>query len=420
MLSFVAGGCATHAGTSLVPDGSELPRLAAEYAARPADMAVAVRLGAGYRDAGRLDAARRVLEGARSLDPSNDAAALFLGLTYEDMDRASDARLVYEEYLEGPWSGVLDEEIASRLPVIRRTELRARVAASLRDEAALASTAPDPYTIAVFPFEYRGADERLTPLGRAFAAMLVTDLSKTDRLSVLERTDVDLLLEEVALVNSDRVDRSTAAKGGRLLGAAHVVQGLLGGRGGEGSPLTLDGALVDVVAGPDEPTALTDEARIDDVFEMEKRVAFSIYESLGIELTAAERELVSNRSTDNLQALLAFGHGLEAEALGAPDQALRHFEEAAALDPGFVEAGAALSRGAAAQATSTTTAAVAQRAEAHLQASQTDQFVGVREMLEGVETLVPTGEGRDPLEELGGLLDGPNGLRITIGRPGGK
>ncbi len=418
----IVGGCASATGLSFIPVASEMPALAQEFAMRPSDTGVALRLGAGYRAAGLLPEAAVVLESVRTIDPGDDAAALFLGLTYEDMGRLVEARTVYEDYLDSGASGLLTSEIEARVEIVRKQELRATIAASLRGESILASTVPEPNTIAVFPFVYQGSDDRLQPLGRAFAAMLVTDLSKTDRLTVLERTDVDMLLEEAALVAADRVEVSTAARGGMLLGAASVVQGLLGGRGDRASPITLEGAVVEVAEGPVRETSLSDETRIEGVFTMEKRVAFSVYESLGIQLTPAEREHINRRATDNLQALLAFGLGLEAEAVRAFDQAARHFREAVVMDPRFAEARAAAARSDQAQRSAVSTEAVASRAAAELeQASGFESYFDLHAMLEGVEGLVPTGEERDGLEEVGtfDVEDVGSGLRITVRRPGG-
>jgi len=69
--------------------------------------------------------------------------------------------------------------------------------------------------------------------------------------------------------------------------------------------------------------------------EAEKRMVFGIIEELGVELTAAERERISERQTESLDALLAFGRGLAAMDRGDFEAAVQDFEAAVDIDPGF-------------------------------------------------------------------------------------
>src|SRR5690606_20054840 len=119
----------------------------------------------------------------------------------------------------------------------------------------LAATPPVPATVAIFPFLVQMRDSTFRPLGRAMAEMLVTDLSQTDRLRVLERLRVQALADEMSLVEEGLIDPATAARGGRMLGAARVVQGSIAG---SEAALQLDAAVVGVEsAGLDVQSAST-------------------------------------------------------------------------------------------------------------------------------------------------------------------
>lgn len=74
---------------------------------------------------------------------------------------------------------------------------------------------------------------------------------------------------------------------------------------------------------------------IDRFFAMEKQLAFDLYEELGVELTPAERERVSEYQTESIEALLAYGRGLAAYDAGDFDLAQQYFSEAAGIDPSF-------------------------------------------------------------------------------------
>jgi len=119
------------------------------------------------------------------------------------------------------------------------------------------------------------------------------------------------LLDEVALGQSGLVDATTAARGGRLLGAGRVVRGQVSG---SEARLRLEAAVVRVGAAG-QPGTVSQEDAGARLFEMEKALAFQIYEEMGVSLTQAERERVGRRYTENLQALL----GLAGWRLAAVD-----------------------------------------------------------------------------------------------------
>jgi tetratricopeptide (TPR) repeat protein len=344
------------------PAAAELPRLEARVAAAPSDPELAVRLAHGYYAAGRLEEARPLLERATTQRPGDATAAFLLGVTYEDLGEFADARRLYRAYIDAGPPTPLRRELANRLPLLQRRELQALVRASLAREAELANTPPQPWTVAVFPFEFVGGDPQFRPLGRALAEMLVTDLAQTSRLRVLERSQVQYLLDEMQLSASGRIDPATAVRSGRVLGAERVIQGSIDG---SAAALQLESTIVRVsdnvwpgetrdAARPNQ-LSLTESAQIAALFDMQTRLALRIFSSLGIELTAAERERITRRPTENLMAILAYGRGLEANDAGDFLTAAAHFAEAARLDPSFAEASQQASN-ASAQASSSTVA----------------------------------------------------------------
>ena len=319
-----------------VPAPSDIPRLQQLLLRDSADLAARVSLAVAYRAGGRLDEARSLLERLVAERPDEPGAWLLLGLTQEESADWRGARASYDRYLGLAQATELRRAIERRLPWVRRKELEAEVRSSLEHEADLSATAPDPARIAVFPFVLQSADTALRPLSRAIAELLVTDLAVTGRLQVLERAQVQLLLDEIALAESGAVDPATAARGGRLLRAGRVVQGSI-----EGNQARLRLAAVVGRAGRDSLTGLSpvrEEDAIARLFDMEKNLALSLHARLGIELTVAERQRVLQRPTGNLQALLAFGSGLEAEDRGDWAAATTHYARAAAIDPTFAPA----------------------------------------------------------------------------------
>jgi tetratricopeptide (TPR) repeat protein len=408
LLSIVllAAGCA-----SAVPAAEPLERLEARVASDSTRPSFLLQLGMAYRDAGRLEEAAATLErvaGRRSLETA--AAVFYLGVTYEDLGRYDRARQAYQHYATAARSGALRRQVAERLTLLRRRELELAVRESLRREAEFAATPPQPGTLAVFPFLYVGPDTLLAPLGRGLAEMLVTDLSQTRRIGVLERLHVQLLLDEMQLAGRGYVDPATAARSGRMLGAGWVVQGSIDGLGED---LGIEAAVVSATG--DEPRTVASSGGIRRIFDMEKALALDIYRALGIELTPAERQRVTRRPTEHLQAFLAFGRGLQASDRADFRAAAEHFATAASLDPGFDLAReyAHRSRETAAAAT-VTPAVLAVAGAAELETAPP---------VDAAQLLIPAALGRDPAAEvLGqeGIGRGSGVLEMIIRRPGGN
>ncbi len=410
--ALITAACAPRA-TVAPATAADIPSLEAQLRGRPGAVAVMARLGEAYRAAGREEDARKVLEEAVRIDSTSAPAVFFLGLTYEDLSRYEDAGRLYARFVELGGAGPLRDDIAARVPLVHRRALDAAVRLALADEARLRSTPPQPRTIAVFPFRYVGTDAALEPLGRALAEMLVTDLATTQRLRVLERLRVQLLLDEIALGQGGRLDSATAPRAGFLLGAGHVVRGQIAG--GEQS-LTFSAAVVPVGGGR-APPVLGERDAARRFFAAEERIALGIFERLGVQLTPAERERIAHRPTENLQAILAYGLGLEAEDRGDFDEAARQFRRAVQLDPGFEDA----RRRAAASdqlgaASSTDIGALALRGDSRFfsgggpgagaaggPGAATLDWWSRRIAFDDVERLLPAGLERDPAVELLGV-----------------
>ncbi len=328
----LAAGCARTARAPQAPAPSEIPSLQARLAADSTPRTRTL-LAAAYRSAGQPERARALLEPLMATGSAGPAARFFLGLAYEDLHRYADARRLYEAYLRDARSDSLKAQVRDRLALLGREELQAAARAALVRETELRGTAPTPRTIAVFPFLGRG-DTTMRPLGRALAELLTTDLGQTDRLKVLERARVQSLIDEMKLGASGLVASSTAARAGHLLGAGRIVQGRIEPAGGA---VALQALLVPVAAADTTAVGrpLAERGPLPRLFDMEKSLALGIYDAVGIQLTAAERERVTRKATENVQALLAFGFGLEAQDAGRYDEAVRQFRRAVQLDPGF-------------------------------------------------------------------------------------
>ncbi|TLY55939.1 MAG: hypothetical protein E6K55_02140, partial [Gemmatimonadetes bacterium] len=83
--------------------------------------------------------------------------------------------------------------------------------------------------IAVMPFDNGGSygqdKENFDALQKGIAGMLISELAANPAARVVERTEIQKLLEEQNLGATSRLDPQTAAKVGKRAGARYVITG---------------------------------------------------------------------------------------------------------------------------------------------------------------------------------------------------
>ena len=404
----LAAACSTMNPPAAAPDPGAIARLEAEASRSPSDPLLLRELGSAYHAADRPQDARLVLERALEMDGDDAPVVLLLGVVYEELELYAEARRLYDHYLAVGSSRAVKARVRSRIPLVERLAFRKEIRDGVAREAAFAGATPDPRNVAVFPFIYQGTNVELQSLGRALAELLTTDLAQTDRITVLERAKAQILIDELQLGESGALDPATAARGGRLLGAGRVVQGRIADVGDE---IRLEAAVVGVAEGVSS-RALGEQDQLRALFDLEKRIALGIYDALGVQLTAAERERVNRRPTESVQALLAFGFGLLAEDAGDYGQAATHFARAGELDAGF---DIAKSRGTANQQIANTTMLTTKEL-GNLAAAEAQQALPG---IDAIQALVPPVSGRDAGAEILGNegVGRPLILEIILQRP---
>ncbi|MBI4544938.1 MAG: tetratricopeptide repeat protein, partial [Gemmatimonadetes bacterium] len=322
-----AAACARTVPT-VGPD--DIARLEDAVAAAPADLPAMTQLGVAYYRGDRPKDAQAILERVVGQTGASGVAFLYLGLAHEAQDNWTLARESYTRYLELGRSDALKEEIRARLVLVLRNEMRQQARLALEREAELTAQPATPRTIAVFPLRLVSEKPELEPLQVALADMIITDLQLSGALRLLERVRVQSLLDEMALTEAGYAEPATGARAGRLLGAEHVVQGVLATTGE--NAVRMD---VSVLAAAEQRAAgeLGNESPLEALFDLEKELVFGVLNVLGIELTAAEREAISENRAANLLAFLTYGNGLQAMDRGDYAEAVRLFQQAVQLDP---------------------------------------------------------------------------------------
>ena len=184
------------------------------------------------------------------------------------------------------------------------------------------------------PFAIAPGDSAIAPLGFALADLLATDLSRSARVTLVERTRLGEVLRELDLGSAGRVDSATAPRVGRLLQARRLLVGTVGTMPGNARNIRLGVRVADVSTGALAQT-IDAQAPLNDILAAEKALALRLFESLGVVLTPSERAAVEERPTGNFDALLAYGRGVQRQLDGDFRGALDEFRRARRLDPGF-------------------------------------------------------------------------------------
>lgn len=428
----LASACAT--GIPRV-DPADIPRLQERIAADPADTDLQVQLGMAQFQAGEHAQSLATLQGAIEAGNESGAAYLYLGLAHEELEEWTSARDAYQRYLEAGAGGPLGEQITKRLQLIAQNALRQQAQQALAQETELSGASPTPRSVAVFPFGFNSDREDLEPLIYALADMMITDFSVSDALTVLERSQIQTLLDEMALTEAGYAEPTTGARAGRLLRAEHVVQGIITTLGQE--TLRLDTDVLNIPRSASAGTLSAEDA-LQNLFDMEKDLVFrTIRDVLGVQLTPAEEQQIRENRSENILAFLAYGRGLRARDQGDYAGAVAAFQQATQLDPGFGAAAAAASETqdmSDAAGTSTTqvatvpptttppTGTLAGAAEG-VNPTPTASTLGQGSTQSGSGATQSTTEKRDPVQESQGqeTVSKPATaqIRIVIKRPGG-
>lgn len=336
-----------HGQGQQTPPDVALARLERQVSANPNSVKALRAAGVKYYEFQRFSEARTVLDHARQLAPRDALSALYSGMSSEGLKDFSAARVAYTKYLEVGKTKRVKDDIRARLVSMAKDELKQQAKAAVANETALGGQQGPPNTVAVLPFRYTGSDTSMIPLERGMADLVVTDLSKSGQLRVLERDRMQAIVDELALSRTASVDVATATRTGKLIAAGRILNGSIGSGGG--ANLTLTGAVVNSTSAVVDGNPVAN-GTIDRIFDLEKDFVLAVFRSLNITLTPAEQREFAKRPTQNLQAFLAYSRGLMAEDAGRLDDAIRFFESARSQDPGFSAALTRAQSAAAAQA----------------------------------------------------------------------
>ena len=288
-------------------------------------------LGVAFYEKGDLIKAEDALKQANGIQP--DARTnLYLGLIYERQEMLDQAIAAYGTALSFDPGGKTGNLIRAHLDQLIAKQMRGEIDQALQNEEAIDVAQIPENTVAVVDFDGTHLSPEMAPLAKGFAEFTAIDLAKVRSLRVIDRLKIDMILDELQLSASGAVDPATAPRMGKLLGSRHLIGGAVMDLGESG--VRLDGVIVKT---DDSTSMMTDpaEGAVNQIFAVQKAFVFNVLEDLGVELTAEERDAISEVPTESYLAFLAYCRGLDFQSRGFYRDAQASFQQAAQQDQNF-------------------------------------------------------------------------------------
>ena len=200
------------------------------------------------------------------------------------------------------------------------------------------SAGPDQPTVAVMDFNgfMLGQSGNSVPIGKAVTSMLVTELSGRDGMRVVERAQLQDLLQEQRLALSGRVDEGTAIEVGRMLGVQYMVFGNVASIMDQ---VRLDMRAVNVETSEVlEVQKLTDQ--VDQLLSLVVKMADVFSAKLELDPPSARADI----EQIPVQATIHFSRAVDYEDQGQTEQAIELYEQTLEVYPEHRGAQQALER----------------------------------------------------------------------------
>src|SRR5882672_3692832 len=198
--------------------------------------------------------------------------------------------------------------------------------------------------IAVLPYNNGGSygqgKEDFEALERGIAGMMISELSQNPAARVVERQEVQRLVDEQNLGAQGRVDPQTASKIGKLVGARYMVMGTFVDFYGD---FRVDVRLINTETGEVVKTE-SERMQRDHMFDIIRNIAARLMKDAN--LPALQRQASDQRMGRQVptEALTYYSRALLYSDHGQKDKAVEMFNRAIAIFPDYAEAKDGLQR----------------------------------------------------------------------------
>jgi curli biogenesis system outer membrane secretion channel CsgG len=199
-------------------------------------------------------------------------------------------------------------------------------------------------TVAVMHFNNGAtgkAHEELDALRGGIADILISEMSANPAIRVVERDQVDKLVAEQHLGTTESVDKATAVRIGKLLGAHHMIFG--GYMTDRKNRMRLDARAVNVETGEIEYVQSV-SGNTDDFSDMIASLAQKLNKGMKLPAMAMRSSDAAVTSKPPFQVVMLYSRAIAEENGGRRDEAVKLYKAALDKFPQYAAAKKALTR----------------------------------------------------------------------------
>ncbi len=176
--------------------------------------------------------------------------------------------------------------------------------------------------------------KELGPIGKGLADLFEHDFRKISTLRVVERDKINYVLKEHELQQSGAVDRATAVRAGKILGAKYMVFGSITQVDDRHTRMVVKVVSVET----SEIITSVDREGKPVYFKLEKELVVELAKKLDVQFDDDVSALIKQGGTESLDATTFYSKGLEYQDRYDYKKAYEFFKKAYDLDNSFVEA----------------------------------------------------------------------------------
>jgi TolB-like protein len=198
--------------------------------------------------------------------------------------------------------------------------------------------------IAVLSFENGGSygrdKEDFDALRKGIAAMLISELAQNPNVRLVDRGEIQRLLDEQGLAVAERVDRETAAKIGKLVGARYMIAGSFIDLYGD---FRVDARIINVETGEIIKVVRSDP-KLHDRRDMSRMIQ-SVAERIMVDAKLPPLPAgTAQRPAVPTEALALFSRALLYQDRGDKAKAVEYYQKALDVFPAYTEASEGLKK----------------------------------------------------------------------------
>jgi TolB-like protein len=271
---------------------------------------------------------KRVLK----LDTYNSCAIFYAGQNLEALGKINEARKLYKYYTILSRSEPYRPFIMARYYDLYKKMIKKKVKSAIQLEQRIRMPQISDHTVAVLYFVNESVDHTWDVFSKGFTKLLNHDLSQIKDIKLIDRLELQMLLDKLQFNQSELIDENLIPRFGRLLKARYIINGSFRI---DDSVISLNVGLLDVKH-PNVIEYTEFNGKLNDIFKLEKSILLKVLEEMDVFVSHGERKALIKYQTKNINGFLAYCNGLDAYDLGNYDVAYNQFTLAADHDSRFV------------------------------------------------------------------------------------